>query len=255
MRFPSRIENSILVEISDFQRRFPKASIICSSRPNRAIEASAGLTVAHVLPMSVEQIVEVVSRAAFDESKKSAFIEQLHSILYKRHESFLSNPLLATIMLITFDMSTDVPTRLSLFYSQVFETLFYKHDSSKGVYTREHYANLEIDKFESVLRIFCFQTYAGNKHSFEMTELVETVRISLNLCHLDKTQPGDFIKDCMQSLSIMQEDGPFISFVHRSFQEYFAARFLLFYVGEHYYQLVDRVAARDISDFDPPNAL
>lgn len=161
---PLKHRDIILTEISDFRRRFPKAAIVCSSRPNRALESSTGLKVAHVDPMTLPQITSVITNAVFDESKKRGFIQQLSSGLYKNHRSFLSNPLLATIMLITFDFSTEIPSRLSLFYSQVFEALFYKHDSSKGIYKREHYCGLEIDRFERVFRSFCFQTYATNEH-------------------------------------------------------------------------------------------
>lgn len=245
---PIRFRNSILLEISDFQRRFPDASIICSTRPNRSIESSAGLTVAHVQPMTLDQITQVIDRAVFDAVKKSYFIERLRDNLYSRHQSFLSNPLLATIMLITFDVSTEVPSRLSLFYSQVFEALFYKHDSSKGVYSREHYAKLEIDQFEAVLRALCFQSYANSKLSFEMSDLTDYVRKALRQTRLEQISPVDFIKDCMQSLSLMQEDGLYISFVHRSFQEYFTARFVLYHVGVHYYEILNGLAERTRSD-------
>ena len=197
--------------------------------------------------MTVGQITSVIRNALFDEKKKEAFIEALENGLYDQHESFLSNPLLATIMLITYDVGTGVPSKLSLFYSQVFEALFYKHDSSKGVYVREHYSRLEIDEFESAFRTFCFQTYAMSKVAFLAPDLVELARTSLTQARIS-VSPGDFINDCKKSLCLLQEDGIYTSFVHRSFQEYFSARYLSSYGGEEYKLLVDEVVTRSFSD-------
>lgn len=245
---PLDFRDSILLEVSDFQRRFPYASIVCSTRPNMLIESSAGLRTLHVLKMSLEQICEVIDNAPYELNKKLAFVDKLRDGLYDQHQSFLSNPLLAIIMLITFDLSTAVPTRLSLFYSQVYEALYYKHDSSKGVYKREHYAGLEIDQFEAAFRSFAFRSYAESKLSFEMSDLTNAVRKALTQAQLSEVSPADFIKDCLYSLSLMKEDGLYVSFVHRSFQEYFAARFLLYYVGEHYFALVNGIARRCLFD-------
>lgn len=244
---PVRHRDSILQEIGDFRRRFPKASLICSSRPDRQLESSASLRVLHVKEMTLEQISQVVKNALFDDDKKAAFVDALESGLYERHTSFLSNPLLATIMLITYDVGSGVPNKLSLFYSQVYESLFYKHDSSKGVYVREHYSHLDIDEFERAFRTFCFQSYAMSRISFSTSALMDVIRSSLRQARVNAS-PTDFLSDCKKSLCLLQEDGLFTSFVHRSFQEYFAAKFLSSYGGDQYRSLVDEVVTRGFSD-------
>jgi hypothetical protein len=244
---PVKYRTSILTEISDFCRRFPKASLLCSSRPDQRLESSSNLKVYHIQDMTIEQIVSVIDRALFDEKKKAAFIAALRERLYYHHTSFLSNPLLATIMLITYDVRTGVPSKLSLFYSQVYEALFYKHDSSKGVYVREHYTGLDIDEFEAVFRTFCFQTYAASRLSFESSDLMELIRSSIAQARVT-SKAKDFVEDCKKSLCLLQEDGLLTSFVHKSFQEYFAAKFLSAYGGTAYASLVDEMVRRGIWD-------
>ncbi|SFS00526.1 NACHT domain-containing protein [Sphingomonas jatrophae] len=240
---PLKYRDGVLAEVSDFQRRFPHSSLICSTRPDRKLESATGLTTIHVDSMSLDQIKRVIQNIGFDEVKKKGFIIALEDGLYEEHKSFLSNPLLATIMLITFDFSVSVPSKLSLFYSQVYESLFYKHDSSKGVYVREHYTDLDIDEFEQVFRTFCFQTYATQKLSFETADLMSLMRTSIEQCRVN-VKADSFIKDCIKSTSLLQEDGLFVSFVHRSFQEYFCARFLMQYTGAEYKNLVDGLVLR-----------
>jgi predicted NACHT family NTPase len=160
---PVRNRDAILNEITDFRRRFPRASLLCSSRPDRQLESSNALRIYHVKDMTLDQVCQVIDNALFDQAKKTAFIDALRGGLYRQHVSFMSNPLLATIMLITYDVGTGVPNKLSLFYSQVYEALFFKHDSSKGVYVREHHSHLDIDQFEVAFRTLCFQSYAMSK--------------------------------------------------------------------------------------------
>lgn len=244
---PIKYREKLLQSIFDFKRRFTKASIICSTRPDRQIESSNHLTVMRVKEMNLNQIVNVIENSLFDNTKKTAFIKSLKSNLYNEHKSFLSNPLLATIMLITYDVGVSVPNKLSLFYSQVYESLFFKHDSSKGVYEREHYSKLDIDEFERIFRTFCFQSYASSKVSFLRTDLTSSVKAAIKQSR-SAVDANDFINDCTKSLCLMQEDGIYISFVHRSFQEYFTAKFIDSYNGPQYINLVDGIILKTFGD-------
>lgn len=242
------LRDNFLREVSDFRRRFRESSIVCSSRPERQIESLADLQVLRINDMSLNQIKEVIDNTIFDDEKKKAFVRELEGGLYEDHKSFLSNPLLAIIMLITYDNNANIPRKLSSFYSQVFEALFFRHDSSKGVYTRKHFASLEIDQFEEAFRSFCFETYALGKLRFSSTDLNRLVRASLKRCGLETVRPEMFIKDMKQSVCLLQDDALEISFVHRSFQEYFAARYLLYYKGDVFPQVLDRLAVRASTD-------
>ena len=59
------------------------------------------------------------------------FIDNVKKHLYDKHKSFLSNPLLTTMMLLTFDQFAEIPEKMFLFYEQAFDTLFLKHDATK----------------------------------------------------------------------------------------------------------------------------
>ena len=235
---------TFLSDLSDFQRRFPDSPLVCSSRPDRSLESAVGLDVYRVKDMSLQQISEVIQKSVFDDIKKQSFIKELKDGLYRKHHSFLSNPLLATIMLITFDDTSKIPNKLSLFYSQAYEALFYKHDSSKGVYARERYTDLDIEDFEAIFRAFCFKTYAKSKITFEMTELSKFIKEAIQFSRSKQIKSEDFINDCINSLCLMVEDGLYVTFSHRSFQEYFCARFMLFYSGDDYFRIVDNLTRR-----------
>lgn len=87
--------------------------------------------------------------------------------LYDNHTSFASNPLLLSIMLLTFDNYAEIPEKLHLFYANAFETLYSKHDATKAGYRRELRCSLSFDYFKKAFACFCFLTYYQGK--FELT--------------------------------------------------------------------------------------
>ncbi|HYD36682.1 MAG TPA: NACHT domain-containing protein, partial [Allosphingosinicella sp.] len=244
---PSHREH-VLSEIASFPRRYPRCPIMVSTRPDERVEGINSLLVFHVQEMSRGQIKQVVQKIPFDEEKKAEFVRRLDSNFYEEQVTFLSNPLLTTIMLMTFDNSTTIPDKRTTFYQQAFETLFYKHDSSKGIYVRRHYAELPIDEFEKLLRRFCFTTYLKSKHTFLLQDITEEIRPALERENLGDRNHDDVLRDLTETLCIMQRDGLQFIFVHRSFQEYFAARFLLYYRGEKLPQFLNGLAIRTMSD-------
>jgi hypothetical protein len=140
--------------------------------------------------------------------------------------SFLSTPLLAIMMLLTFDQFASIPDKIHVFYDHAFDALFAKHDASKqGGYRRRSRTGLAIDDFKRCLSAFCAATYAKGKAVFSETEtrgfLTQAFQFEKQNVKID-----DFIHGLIESVCILQRDGLFLTFSHRSFQEYFTAYFV-----------------------------
>ena len=67
---------------------------------------------------------------------KKKFLSVLERMLFRTHRSFTENPLLLTIMLLTFEQYAEVPVKMHVFYREAFEVLAKRHDASKGVFKR-----------------------------------------------------------------------------------------------------------------------
>lgn len=134
------------------------------------------------------------------------------------------------MMLLTFDQFADIPEKVYLFYEQAFDTLFAKHDATKEAYKRKTYTGLSIDIFKKTLAYFCLASYYDQKHQFTDSEVREYINKSIKMMNYDiKTE--DFLKDLRESVCILQKDGLYWIFTHRSFQEYFSAYCLGNYPG------------------------
>ena len=176
------------------------------------------------LPFDREQTVSLAKKLPFDEEVKGRFVDALEKDLYDKHESFASNPLLLSIMLLTYQEYAEIPDKLHLFYANAFETLFFKHDATKAGFRREFRSGLGFEEFRKVFSYFCYSTYLKGKFEFTRDELMEALgKLSASVLHFD---PNAYIYDLVNCVCLLYPEGIYFRFAHRSFQEYFIALFL-----------------------------
>jgi energy-coupling factor transporter ATP-binding protein EcfA2 len=234
-------------EIQGLQQNYPKLAIAITSRPEENLPGLEDFTVFNCQPMSKLQTISMLKKIDYDKEKKNEFIRQVKSHLYDRHTEFLSNPLLTNMMLLTYSHHSDIPEKIHIFYQQAFETLFQRHDRSKGVYTRKSYTELPMDEFQRIFEHFCAASYISSNISFNGDEIRKYIRKAIDYVGLN-LKVDDFLSDLKESVCLMQNDGIEFSFVHRSFQEYFAAKFISSLSDDQMTIAVDAIAARADSD-------
>ena len=185
-----------------------------------------GFSEAKLLPFDLEKAVEYISKLRFDEDKKKEFLDDLKGELFEKNEDFLSNPLLSAMMLLTYDSFGEIPEKRHTFYSKCFDVLAREHDASKGRYKRELFSSLTMDQLEQVFMFFCASSYAEQQFSFSEEQMKKYVDEAVSSCGTD-ADVMTVMKDFRESISIMELDGLTYEFAHRSFQEYFYARFVV----------------------------
>jgi hypothetical protein len=238
------LREKVVIKILDFLRGYPLCGVSISSRFDERLESIQEFSVLRTAPMKKEQIISIVEKLEYDPEVKSKLVGQLNGGLYEELEEFLSNPLLATIMLLTFDHSADIPTKLTAFYRQAFEALYQRHDAAKGAYKRDHYAGLPIDRFQTIFSTFSFQTYLNYKLEFSDGDLLSAFRDACEY-NQDAVDPRLIIRDSMESVCLIQRDGLDNVFSHRSFQEYFCALFVSKYREADVMDLIEAIASME----------
>jgi hypothetical protein len=213
-------------QIINIHQANPRLGIVISSRPDERLSSFADFRLFHIQPMKRVQITRLLNKLPYDQQLKRQFIREVENHLYSQHESFLSNPLLATMMLMTYDQFAHIPEKIHVFYEQAFQTLFFRHDASKdAAFRRIHYTDLPINNFRNCLSALCISSYFREKYQFSEPEILDYIRIAAKFESLE-VKEVDYLQDLLESLCILQRDGLFVSFTHRSFQEYFAAVFI-----------------------------
>lgn len=212
--------------INSLSLKYPGCPVIVSTRPDERFRTWDLFTELHVEPLSKAAAIELVDKLPVETIFKEKFIKELKDSLFNKHESFLSNPLLLSIMLLTYHQNAEIPTKLSVFYEQAYEALFQKHDASKGAYSRKRATDLDILDFARVFSFFSLLTFDKRIFSMGVSECLDYIEQSKNRvgvafdrkCYLD---------DLLKATCLLVEDGLQVTYAHRSFQEYFVSRFIL----------------------------
>ncbi len=211
--------------IQAFCAKYPKNPCIITSRPRRDTSPLETFTTLEALPLTKQQAVILASKICEENEKTREFCKQLKNELYDKHQDFAENPLLLSMMFLTFMRNNSVPNHLSEFYQKAYDALFSEHDSNdKGYYRREFRCNeLDESTFRRVLSHFCFQSYMKEVYEFSKDELLAYLSKSLTKMGVNKINPHDYLEDLRNAVCIIIKDGSVYRFSHRSFQAYFAA--------------------------------
>nr|WP_303803329.1 NACHT domain-containing protein [Snodgrassella alvi] len=220
-------QSNIQAEIIKLTLKYPDCPFVVTSRPNE-FTTWENFYVAHLLPFNYHQCQSFIKKIDFAEERKTEFLEFLTEDKFEEHEEFLSNPLLASMMLLTFDEYGDIPAKRHIFYEKCFQVLIKEHDASKGRFHRPLKSKLSHENLEKVFMYFCAMTYQEQKYRFSLQEVDKYIELaSQTLSSHEICKYNDIQYDFVHSVSLLLQDGNFFEFIHRSFQEYFFAKFIV----------------------------
>ena len=227
-----------------FADKYENNMFIISSRPFAPLGNFAAFnrfTVLRLEPFDKNKALELIDKLDFRADEpliKQNFRKELDEQLYFTHREFTENPLLLTIMLMTYEQFAEIPSKMHVFYHEAYVTLSQKHDASKGAYKRKFKTGLTADVFADYFAEFCARTYIDDK--FDLTEIeFEKYFNSLNIHkkYESRILMSDFLSDLTTALCLMYYESGKYHFVHRSFQEYFCAVFFSKQKDKNLYQI------------------
>lgn len=210
-------------EVKSLSDKYNENKFLISSRPTDNFIGWNDFSEMTALPLTKEQALSLISKIEFDESVKTTFYNALKTSLFRRYESFASNPLLLTIMLLTFNNHASIPEKLNDFYEEAFSTLFNMHDATKDCYVRDIRSKLGCEDFKTIFAYICFKSYFAGEFEFSESRLRGYIQSAKEKFTSLQFSVDDFQEDLTLSVCMLIKDGLDYRFAHRSFQEYFAA--------------------------------
>lgn len=240
-------------QLNAFIDRFYENVYIISSRPYSNFQTFTRFTVLQLQPFTKEQALKLVDQFNYraDAPKLQArFRNLLDTTLYWTHRGFAGNPLLLSIMLLTFEMDAEVPTLKYIFYQEAYTVLAKRHDASKDGYTRTMKTGWTSAEFAKYFAFFCAKTYSCSKVSFTYADMEHFFEELMDKYELYGILVDDFIYDAINNLCIMYQDGLNYGFIHRSFQEYFCAKFIHNQLDENLRNVISVFDCKDTTKKD-----
>lgn len=147
---------------------------------------------------------------------------------YKDVSTYLKNPLLLSMFMLTYEVKSNIPQKRSDFYANVFDVLCLEHNAlSKPGYQHEKQSDLSNSDIEKILEFFSFSTYIKGVYSFDYSSLKSELNIISNKKYKNISfQSEKLINDITVSIPILLKEGLEYKYIHRSLQEYFSCLFI-----------------------------
>lgn len=205
--------------IQIFSAKYPQNSYIVTSRPRTETSPLETFTIMDSMPLSKTQAIDLASRIWTEDEKTREFCQQLDETLYEKHKDFAENPLLLSMMFLTFMRNSSIPEHLSDFYKKAYDALYSAHDNQdKGCYRRDFQCkDLDENNFRQILSRFCFQTYFKEAYEFSETEIITYLQDSLQKLSYNSIKAADYLTDLRNVVCMIIKDGETYRFSHRSF--------------------------------------
>lgn len=177
---------------------------------------------------------------------KGERVNQIIDTVFRKENAsyleYLNNPLFMILFLNSYDTHPTLPPKKSRFFENVYEALYETHDNfSKLGFNRIRFIQVSKENFEKILFTFCFYSYFGDTVQFSKTYLVEICEQIKEYISLEFSM-DDFIKELKINLNLLVEEDSSLKFIHRSLQEFFAAKFLSFLMDDYKKTLLNQLA-------------
>ncbi|WP_023604737.1 NACHT domain-containing protein, partial [Aliivibrio logei] len=220
--------NELLDEIRRLVNAF-NCHVVCTSRPDTEIDALSELETYTVCELTEVQIFGIINKTASDLEKANELCEALkRSPLHTSHDSILKSPILVVLFCISYNLGEEIPSTLSQFYSNIFDTVFHRHDNIKGKVHRARHWNDNRRIYRELFNCLCFISLRAGFNSFKKNKFVEFISVSLNHVDEDDSLSDKVAIELSSITNLIIEDGfNEYRYVHKSIQEFFASSFVM----------------------------
>jgi predicted NACHT family NTPase len=224
---PHNIKSDVTRDLIKFVQKYSNNKYLLTSRPYSNAESLPLFQNYYVKELTSEQVDDFIKFQLKKELELSSkILASVKEARLKNLDEFLSNPLLLSLYILTFQYNSDIPSRKHIFYRRVIQTLFSEHDSiSKSGFIRQTKSNLTQEQIEEVLKKFSFVSYFNNQFNFDLDYILPILKFIKENSYSFSFSFNDIISD-LKGLSLWVEDSGVFSFNHRSIQEYFTALYV-----------------------------
>ncbi|MBH1867927.1 NACHT domain-containing protein [Serratia marcescens] len=226
VRFSER--NNALKMIISIYNKYGCSSVV-TTRPETEITREPGVELYEVERLDKGDVEAIIKRIVGNDETSKALISSLNSNNFL--QKTISTPILIDVLIVTSALLSDKPNSICDYYDHLFTALMHRHDLSKN-YTREKKSSVNNRELEDVFSFFSFFSYIESKSDFT-SELMHVY--FEKACRVKKTtgNSANVCSDILDGTNLIVRDGyNNYVYIHRSIQEYFAAKCISSFTNE-----------------------
>lgn len=215
-------------KIATLLNLYKNLRVVISSRPGALsayVQDLPKLIQAEIAPLSEQDFKPFLQKIGTPDD----VIDRLHEGVNKSStevKRLLKTPLLLTLMVLTCGQNQQIPDSLSDFYDALFRVLAVMHDDTKPGYVRQSATSLTPIQLERLFTAFAFASREKfEKPTLSVRQFEESHEFGCKLSNIVSTVEG-FRTDVTETACLMIIEGLDITFIHKSIQEYYTARFI-----------------------------
>lgn len=218
----------ISIELEKFISKSNKNNFILSSRDEKGLSSFGSFQRFNIRPLKRDESYKLLKKYDIEGKVSDMLVEELEKEEnFKVIHDFLENPLMVSLLFMTYKNKKIIPNKKNIFYKYVYECLFEDHDLSKmGGFVHEKNSKLDIDEFEKFMCILSAKTFdEGVSYSEDKFEKIISDIKLLFFKNYDFNS-RDIIKDLLKVVPFFLKEGNEYRWVHKSFQEFFLAKYI-----------------------------
>ncbi|AXQ27876.1 NACHT domain-containing protein [Solimonas sp. K1W22B-7] len=226
---PTQFREELVEEIRKIIAKY-NCNLVVTTRPDTELDSVTQGHIYEVCELNEDQIFSIIKKTASDTQKADELIQALsRTHLHKQSDSVLKSPILVVLFCISYNLGEEIPSTLSQFYENIFETIFFRHDNLKGRVNRTRHWNDNRRIYRQVFEGLCFFTQKMRGSSFTRLHLTEGLSKALLYVNEDEKLSDRILDELSGITNLIIEDGfNEYRFVHKSVQEFFTASFVRF---------------------------
>jgi len=214
----------ILNELENLSAYSRNSPFVITTRPNTPIEMSPSFPVYVLDDLKGKEYQTVIRKLAGSRNYATTLIGAI-SANKREIIPLLSNPLLITLLIISYKSDPVLPDKLSAFYDSIFLVLLRRHDGTKPGFVRPRRCKINDNQYREVFDTLCFESSKLHRHYFDHHTMYELINKSIQRMNL--AEDADcYLQDIIDVTCLILHEGNEYRFIHKSVQEYYAASFV-----------------------------
>jgi energy-coupling factor transporter ATP-binding protein EcfA2 len=225
---PLSLRSDLIEEIQSICTTYPECSMIISCRTADYIGTFEEFYEVELAKLAKHAVHKIIEAWFGNDSKK---IKKLKAHLRRDEglQSLTETPLLLSLLCIQFRYDLALPTRKTELYKRCVDAFLRDWDASRGFRRDSLYTNLSDERKERI-----FEHVAGTffsdqvQYTFPESDLVKIIGECCRRFDIAKDLSGSVLAEIERHHGILERcSADSFMFSHPSFQEYFAARYLI----------------------------